>query len=85
MATRSVLDKTLRKLEQLELLHLRALCAELHTQLERTEQELCLANQAAEMWYDSALMLQAAMDDPHYATHRAIGINKSGETMVVKL
>jgi len=77
MAT-NPLSRTQRKLESLELIHLRQLAADLHDQLES-------ANESIEFWRDYAMQLQDMQMDENFATHRAIGINKAGETMVVAL
>lgn len=70
-------SKVQRKLEKLELDHLRQLATDLHAQLEQ-------AQQSAEMWQQHAEMLQQAMDDEDFTSHRSIGITKSGELLVVK-
>lgn len=81
-------DKTLttlkRRLERLELDHLRQHALELHQRLERAEAELEQANDAAEFWQRHANELQLALWDEDHATHRCIGINRAGEMMVVR-
>lgn len=72
------LNRTQRKLESLELEHLRQLASDLHDQLES-------ANDSIEFWHNYAMQLQDMQMDDQFATHRAIGINKAGETMVVAL
>ncbi|OIR10994.1 hypothetical protein GALL_71650 [mine drainage metagenome] len=67
-----------RKLEKLELEHLRQLVSDLHDQLES-------AHDSAEFWRNYAMQLQDMQADADFATHRAIGITKTGETMVVAL
>lgn len=70
--------RTQRKLERLELEHLRQLVADLHDQLES-------ANDSIEFWQNYAMQLQGMQMDDEFATHRAIGITKTGETMVIAL
>lgn len=77
------INRITRKLERLELEHLRQHVADLHD-------ELAQENDSAEFWQNYvlqnyALQLQDMQADADFATHRAIGITKSGETMVVKL
>lgn len=73
-----------RKLERLELDHLRQLAAELHEKLERAEADAAQANESADFWQRHGMQLQEAFHDGEFATHRSIGITKSGELMVVK-
>lgn len=72
------LSRTQRKLESLELEHLRQLASDLHDQLES-------ANDSLDFWRNYAMQLQDMQMDESFATHRAIGINKAGEMMVVAL
>lgn len=74
-----------RKLEKMELEHLRQHAFDLHQQLERAEAELEQANADAEFWQRHANDLQLAVLDDDHATHRCIGINKAGELMVVQM
>lgn len=77
--------KTLqRKLEKLELEHLRQHALELHTRLEQAESELDRATESANFWQDHAMELQRALSDDEHATHRCVGITKQGELMVVQ-
>ena len=79
-----IVDKKLkalqRKLERMELEHLRQHAFELHQRVE----ELEAATESAEFWQRHAMDLQETLHDGEFATHRSIGINKSGELMVVK-
>lgn len=79
------LNRTQRKLESLELEHLRQLVAEQHEQIERLQFELQDAHLSADMWNELAQQSMDALHDENFATHRAIGINKAGETMVIAL
>lgn len=82
------MDKKLRslqrKLERMELEHLRQHALELQERLEKAESEASLANESADFWQHHAMELQEARYDENFATHRCIGINKAGELMVVK-
>lgn len=71
-------NTTIRKLEKLELAHLRQLTSDLHDQLES-------ANDTIEFWRNYAMQLQDMQMDDQFATHRAIGITKAGETLVIAL
>lgn len=73
-----------RKLESMELEHLRQHALELHEQLERAEAEAAQATESAEFWQRHAMQLQEALHDEEFATHRSVGITRSGELMVVK-
>lgn len=73
-----------RKLESMELEHLRQHAAELHEKLERAEADAAQANECADFWQRYCMQLQEALHDGEFATHRSIGITKSGELMVVK-
>lgn len=73
-----------RKLERMELEHLRQHALELHGRLERAEAELERATEIADFWQRHAHDLQLSLLDEDFATHRRIGINKGGELMVVK-
>ena len=81
-----------RRLERMELEHLREHALALHEQLEaaqqqlkQTQQELYNADVIAECWRDQALELQRAVDHDTHATHRCVGLAKTGELMVVRL
>lgn len=74
-----------RKLERMELDNLRKHAAELHERVERLEAELERARDSAEFWYRNAQEMQNALDEDAYATHRCVGLNKSGQMMVVKI
>ena len=82
------MDKSLkalqRKLERLELEHLRQHAAKLHTELEAAESALERACQSEMFWQDHAMELQRALYDDTHATHRCVGITKQGELMVVQ-
>lgn len=73
-----------RKLESIELEHLRQHAAELAERLERAEAEAESAADSAYFWQQHAMQLQEALHDGEFATHRSVGITKSGELMVVK-
>jgi hypothetical protein len=73
-----------RKLERMELEHLRQHALDLHERLERAEAELQQADESAEFWQRHAHELQLALWDEDHATHRCVGINKAGEMMVVR-
>jgi len=77
--------KTLqKKLERLELEHLRQHALELHERLEKAEAELQRAEEAAEFWQRSFQMMEEAAHDDLHATHRCVGISRTGELMVVQ-
>ena len=73
-----------QKLERMELEHLRQHALELAERLEQAEANLEQANESAEFWQRHAHELQVALWDADYATHRAIGITREGELMVVR-
>lgn len=79
------INRTTRKLERLELEHLRQLAANQQEEIERLQYQLQMEQRSAELWSEQALQLQDALHDDNFATHRAIGINKAGETMVIAL
>lgn len=89
MATQS-LNRLRRKLEAMELEHLRSYAAELEERLEQAEARAVQAEADAERAWESVsfwqrnheLMQDAAMD-AEFSTHRAIGITKTGELLVV--
>lgn len=68
----------------MELAHLRQHAADLAERLEQAEVEAERAAESAEFWQQHAMQLQEALHDGEFATHRSVGINKSGELMVVK-
>jgi len=70
-----------RKLERMELEHLRQHAFELHQRVE----ELEAATESAEFWQRHAMDLQEALHDGEFATHRSVGLTKAGELMVVRL
>lgn len=74
-----------KKLERMELDHLRQHAAELHDKLEQAEARALSAEESADFWQNHAMNLQEALHDENFATHRSVGINKSGELMVVAL
>lgn len=73
-----------RKLERLELEHLRQHALELHERLEKAEAALANAEDAAEFWQRSFQMMQEAAADDLHATHRCVGLTRTGELMVVQ-
>ena len=83
MAENNTFIRTQRKLERLELEHLRQLVADQHQQIEDLQFALQDANICADLWNNQALMLQEALHDDKFATHRSVGITKTGELMVV--
>lgn len=78
------MDRTMRaiqkKLERMELEHLRQHALELYTRLEQAES----AAQQAEFWQQHAMDLQEAINDPNFVTHKCVGITKTGEMVVVR-
>lgn len=74
-----------RKLERAELEHLREHCAELAARLEESERGRAYAEDNAEFWHDNSMRLQDAINSDEGASHRAVGMNKAGELMVVRL
>ena len=70
-----------RKLETAELEHLRALCLDLHTQLEQVTNERDHAEQAAEFWREYTHELQAELWE---TTDKTVAITKSGTVHIVK-
>lgn len=91
MAANQSLLKLQRKLEIAELKHLRRLAGALHKQREawraaakEMHERLKSAEESALFWQRHAMNLQDALDDDAFSTHRCVGINKSGELMVVK-
>lgn len=73
-----------RKLERMELEHLRQHALELHQRLEKLEPELDSAIESAEFWQRHAQDLQAALADDYQATHRCVGITRDGELLVLQ-
>ncbi len=74
-----------RRLERAELDHLRQLAVELQAKLDEALSRAAYAEESAEFWHDNALNLQEAINSEEGVTHRAIGMNKAGELMVVRL
>lgn len=74
-----------RRLEALELEHLRAHALELHQRTEAAESRLEQAESTAEFWHEQAMQMQEAASDPEFATHRSIGLTKDGELLVVRV
>lgn len=74
-----------RKLERMELEHLRKHALELHEQLEQAQAEAACAQESADFWQRDAMNMHEALNDPDFATHRCVGINKAGEMMVVQI
>lgn len=73
-----------RKLERMELEHLRQHALELHERLEEVQRELARAEDSAEFWQHNFQMMQEAAADDLHATHRCVGITRDGEMMVVQ-
>jgi len=84
MATNRNLQALKRKLERMELAHLRQHCADLAEKLELAEAEAERDAESAAFWQQHAMQLQEALHDGEFATHRSVGITRSGELMVVK-
>ena len=78
MADKTTLRNLRRRLERMELAHLRQHAAELHARLEDAEE-------AADWWHRHAMDLQDMLNDENYATHRSIGLTQSGELLVVQI
>lgn len=70
-----------RRLEKWELVHLRALAADLSERLERAENEMNYANDIAEFWRENAMELQRSL----YDEGMTVGITKDGQIGVVAL
>lgn len=73
-----------RRLESMELEHLRQHALELHEQLEQAQAEAERAWESANFWQRDAMNMQEAMLDPEFANARCIGLTKSGELLVVR-
>lgn len=82
--TKRNLQALKRKLERMELEHLRQHALELHEQLEQARYELECAQDSANFWQRDAMNMQEALLDPEYANARQIGITRSGELLVVR-
>lgn len=82
------MDRTLRtlqkRLERLELEHLRQHALELHERLEAAEERGSSADERAEYWRESFMTMQEAAFDDEFATHRSVGLSQAGELMVVR-
>jgi hypothetical protein len=85
MASNPALSRTQRKLERLELEHLRQHCAALQERVEQLESDLALTSNSLDFWQRDAMLSHEALQDENFATHRAIGITKTGEVMVVRM
>ncbi len=72
--TDTTLNNLRRRLERSELLHLRALCAELNERLERAEAETERAWESAEFWRRNGMDLQQALWD----AGETVGLTKNG-------
>lgn len=83
MNTKAQLTRLQKRLDLLSVEQLRNEVTRLHEELERTKQELHYAQDNADFWHDQAHTLTQAFDDEEFTTHRSIGINKSGEMLVV--
>lgn len=80
------LQKLKRRLERWELEHLREHAAELAERLEETERRLASAENDADFWREQALInVNEALDSDQGASHRAIGLTKAGELLVVQV
>lgn len=74
-----------KRLERLELDHLRKLAADLHERLVAAETAADSAYESAHFWQQHAMDLQQALYDGEFATSRCVGITKSGEMSIVRL
>ena len=84
MSTKAQLTRLQKRLDLLSIEQLRNEVTRLHEELERTQIELSHAQDNADFWHDQAHTLTQAFDDEDFSTHRSIGINKSGELLVVQ-
>lgn len=73
-----------RKLERMELEHLRRHALELHEQVEQLQNELNWTQDSLNFWQRDAMNMQEALLDPEHANGRCIGLTKSGELLVVR-
>lgn len=69
------------RLERWELIHLRALSADLHEQLEEARREAYNADRCAEMWQDMAMRQQEALSEQCPGT--SIGLTQQGQLVLV--
>ena len=84
--TDSAVRKRLRaRFDRMALDQLRQEVARLHVELEETKQRLWQAEDSAEYYCDQVHTLAQAVDSDGYITHRQVGINQSGEMLVVGL
>lgn len=84
MGSKSLLRALKRKLEHMELEHLRQHALELNERLEQAEEQLRNAEETALFQHENYMQIQEAFYDENYATHRSIGITKDGALLVVK-
>lgn len=84
MATNQNLQTLQRKLERMELEHLRRHALELHEHIEQLQSDLALTNSSLDFWQRDAMNMQEAMLDPEFANARCIGLTKEGELLVVR-
>lgn len=73
-----------RRLERLELQHLRDVVAEQGSRLELLERELADADRAADMWRDHFFNLQQRLADGT-SDARCIGLTRGGALLVIGL
>lgn len=73
-----------RRLERLELAHLRELCAEQAEEIERLKREVDYADSCAEMWQRGHESLSEHLRQGTSDT-RCIGLTRSGELLVVEV
>jgi uncharacterized protein YlxW (UPF0749 family) len=74
-----------RKLERMELDHLRQLVAAQQEQIEQLQSDLELTQGSLDFWQRDAMNMLDALQDPEHANGRCIGLTKSGELLVVKM
>ena len=74
-----------RKLERMELDHLRQLVAAQQEQIEQLQSDLELTQGSLDFWQRDAMNMHDALLDQEHANGRCIGLTKSGELLVVKM
>lgn len=84
--TDSAIRKRLQaRFDRMALDQLRQEVARLHVELEETQQRLWQAEDSAEYYCDQMHTLAQAVEHGGHITHRRVGINQSGEMLVVGL
>lgn len=72
-----------RRLDRQAINQLREEVARLAEENDHLKEQLEAVRDDADFWNDHAMMLNEALSDETFATHRAVGMNKEGELMVV--